>query len=187
MPINIKGKSYVLVNERIKEFRNNDRYKGYSIETELVAFDPNFCVFKAIIKDENNRVVSTGFSHEEKGASELNSTSYVENSESSAIGRALGILGIGIDGSIASAEEVENAINAQEKRSIPPMMPRRVSPAQATLDSINQTQPSPDGRPKVGDRAFIDGHNAVVRQNRTTQEIFWADEDINVKWTRKIP
>jgi len=62
-------------------------------------------------------------------------------------------------------------------------LPPRQSPADSTLDMINQVME----RPKVGDRAFIDGHNAVVRQNRTTGEIFYADEDINVKWTKKIP
>ena len=41
-------------------------------------------------------------------------TQYVENCETSAIGRALGILGIGIDTSVASANEVEDAIAKQQ-------------------------------------------------------------------------
>ena len=42
--------------------------------------------------------------------SNINKTSYVENCETSAVGRALAMLGIGIDTSIASANEVEDAI-----------------------------------------------------------------------------
>jgi ssDNA-binding Zn-finger/Zn-ribbon topoisomerase 1 len=44
----------------------------------------------------------------------INKTSFVENCETSAWGRALGNLGIGIDDSIASAEEVDMAIKKQE-------------------------------------------------------------------------
>ena len=59
-------------------------------------------------------VVAQGHAHEEKGSSNINKTSYVENCETSAVGRALAILGIGIDTSIASANEVQDAIAKQE-------------------------------------------------------------------------
>ena len=49
-----------------------------------------------------------------KSSSNINKTSYVENCETSAVGRALAILGIGIDTSIASANEVEDAIAQQQ-------------------------------------------------------------------------
>jgi hypothetical protein len=50
-----------------------------------------------------------------QGSSNINKTSYVENCETSAIGRALAMLGIGIDTSIASANEVSDAISKQDK------------------------------------------------------------------------
>jgi hypothetical protein len=51
---------------------------------------------------------------EDKAASMINKTSYVENCETSAVGRALGFLGIGIETSIATADEVSMAVNKQQ-------------------------------------------------------------------------
>ena len=59
-------------------------------------------------------MVAQGHAHEEKSSSNINKTSYVENCETSAIGRALGILGIGIDTSVATANEVQDAIDKQQ-------------------------------------------------------------------------
>lgn len=110
---NIKGKEYVEVNERIKFFRLDEQYKGYCLESELVHLTNETVCIKAVIKDGSDRVVATGLAYEEKGASRINSTSYVENCETSAWGRALANLGIGIDTSIASSTEVANAIAQQ--------------------------------------------------------------------------
>jgi len=110
---NIRGKQYVEVNERIKFFRQEDEYKNWTISTEFTAMDSEMCVCKAVIADTNQRVVASGHAHEERAGSHINKTSYVENCETSAIGRALAMMGIGIDTSIASANEVEEAIAKQ--------------------------------------------------------------------------
>ena len=81
------------------------------------------CVCKASIVDANNRIISTGHAHETQGSSNINKTSYVENCETSAIGRALAMLGIGIDTSIASANEVADAIAKQDSKEKPPAKP----------------------------------------------------------------
>ena len=113
--VNIKGKQYVEVNERIKYFREN--YEGWSLTTELVSLENGICVMKATVRDKDNVVKATGFAYEKEGSSFINETSYIENCETSAWGRALGNLGIGIDASIASAEEVQNAqLNQQDKK-----------------------------------------------------------------------
>ena len=114
---NIRGKQYVEVNERIKFFRQEDEYKNWTISTEFTAMDSEMCVCKCIIADPNQRVIATGHAHEERAASHINKTSYVENCETSAIGRALAMMGIGIDTSIASANEVTDAIAKQESDS----------------------------------------------------------------------
>ena len=111
---NIRGKQYVEVNERIKFFRQEDEYKNWTISTEFTALDSEMCVCKAVIADTSQRVVSSGHAHEEKSDGHINKTSYVENCETSAIGRALAMMGIGIDTSIASANEVTEAIAKQE-------------------------------------------------------------------------
>jgi hypothetical protein len=111
--IKIKGKDYIEVNERLKEFRSNKGYLGYSLETVIVSIQDGVCIMQAIIKDENDKIIATGTAYEKEGSSFINKTSYIENCETSAWGRALGNLGIGIDTSIASAEEVANAIANQ--------------------------------------------------------------------------
>lgn len=116
--IDVKGKPYVEVNERIKAFRK--LYPEGIIETELLSNENGVCIFKAIISStmttEGERcVLATGHAYEKEGSTFINKTSYIENCETSAVGRALGMLGLGIDTSIASAEEVQNAIANQEK------------------------------------------------------------------------
>ena len=110
--INIKGKEYITVNERIKEFRK--LYKDGAILTEMLSNQDGMCVFKAMVY-VGDTVVATGHAYEKEASSFINKTSYVENAETSAVGRALGILGIGIDTSLASAEEVANAVKNQSK------------------------------------------------------------------------
>lgn len=112
--INIKGKNYVMVNERIKFFRESEKYVGWSLTSEIVNLTEDSCIIKAIIKDTDGFVVATGYAQEDRTSSMINKTSFVENCETSAWGRALGNLGIGIDDSIASAEEVDMAIKKQE-------------------------------------------------------------------------
>ncbi len=116
---NIRGKQYVEVNERIKFFRQEEQYKHWSLITEFPVLDSEQCVCKASIADTEHRIIATGHAHEVQGSSNINKTSYVENCETSAIGRALAMLGIGIDTSIASANEVSDAIAKQEEDSAP--------------------------------------------------------------------
>jgi deoxycytidylate deaminase len=66
----------------------------------------------ATILNEQNRIIATGHAEEKRKASQINSTSALENCETSAIGRALA--GAGFGGSeFASANEVQNAIQQQ--------------------------------------------------------------------------
>ena len=111
--VKIKDKDYVLVNERIKYFRKN--YPNWSLESELISLEDGFCVVKATIRNPDGVIKANGLAYEKESSSFINKTSYIENCETSAWGRALGNLGIGIDTSIASAEEVLNAMHNQEK------------------------------------------------------------------------
>ena len=112
---NIKGKDYVEVNQRLLYFRNEPTFAGWSIESDLVDLQPDRCCIKAIIRDADGRIRATGHAHEDRTSSMINKTSYVENCETSAFGRALAALGIGIETSIASANEVSMAIAKQEQ------------------------------------------------------------------------
>lgn len=107
----IKGKSYVMVKDRVIAFREGFRLGG--VLTEMLKLEGDLCVFKATITDEDGRILATGHAYEREGSSMINGTSFIENCETSAVGRALGFLGIGIDDSIASAEELTNALIQQ--------------------------------------------------------------------------
>lgn len=105
--VDVKGKEYIAVNQRVIAFRK--LYEEGSITTDLIHFDGGVCVVKATIWD-GDHVIATGLAYEKEGSTYINKTSYLENCETSAVGRALGFLGIGIEDSIASAEEVETAV-----------------------------------------------------------------------------
>ena len=113
---NIKGKQYVEVNERIKYFRESGEYKGWSLTSDVYHLDADSCVIKASVLNDKGEIVATGFAQEDKSSSYINKTSYVENCETSAWGRALAGLGIGIDTSIASSNEVSIAIAKQNSK-----------------------------------------------------------------------
>lgn len=110
--ISIKGKDYIPVNERVKEFRA--KYPDLRVLSEIVSLDENSVVMKATVVDMEGHALANGYAQEDRNASNINKTSYVENCETSAVGRALGMFGIGIDASMASADEVANAIERQE-------------------------------------------------------------------------
>ena len=124
--INIKGKSYVQVNERVKAFRSAAEYKGFAIHTIVKELTDDVCVMCAQIIDTQNNIVATGWAREVRNdaTSMVNKTSYVENCETSAVGRALGFLGIGIDENICSAEELQFALQAQEDEPQPKPQPK---------------------------------------------------------------
>ena len=110
----VQGKDYAEVNQRIKAFRS--LCPGGAILTEMLSCENGVCIFKATICDENMKVLGTGTAYEKEGSTFINKTSYIENCETSAVGRALGMCGFGIDTSIASAEEVQNAIQNQGQK-----------------------------------------------------------------------
>ena len=107
----IKGKDYAEVNQRIKAFRM--LYPQGCIQTHMISNENGVCIFRANITTEDGVLLATGTAYEKEGSTFINKTSYIENCETSAIGRALGMCGFGIDTSIASAEEVQNAMNNQ--------------------------------------------------------------------------
>lgn len=118
----IKGKDYAEVNQRIKAFRMI--YPQGTIKTILVSNNDGICVFRAEAyeyekcnEDGNyeSKLLGTGTAYEKENSTFINKTSYIENCETSAVGRALGMCGFGIDTSVASAEEVQNAMANQKK------------------------------------------------------------------------
>lgn len=105
--VDIKGKDYIPVSERIKAFRYI--YPRGQIITEIIGLENGVCTFKASAYDDEGHLLGTGHAQEKETSSFINKTSYIENCETSAVGRCLGMLGIGLDNGFASYEEVANA------------------------------------------------------------------------------
>lgn len=111
--VNIKGKEYVMVKDRVTAFRED--YPKGGISTEILDLTDGRCVIRATVTDESGQLLGTGIAYEWEGSTNINKTSYIENCETSAVGRALGFCGYGIDDSLGSANEVANAMLQQEE------------------------------------------------------------------------
>jgi hypothetical protein len=114
--VNIRGKEYLTVAYRIKQFRVD--HPDWQIHTDIIKMDDDRVVVRAEIADSAGVTVATGHAEEKRSASQINQTSALENCESSAVGRALAFAGYG-GSEIASADEVQNAIYQQENKPDP--------------------------------------------------------------------
>lgn len=102
----VLGRDYIEVNKRVMAFR--ELYPEGTIETKIEFLLDGVVTMEAKIYD-GTRLLATGHAQEKESSSFINQSSFIENCETSAVGRALGFLGIGIAKSIASKEEVDNA------------------------------------------------------------------------------
>lgn len=108
----IKGKKYAEVSERVLAFRKLN--PNGRIITEIIDKTENDVTMKATILDENEKELATGFASEvRKGL--VNSISMLENCETSAIGRALGFCGFGVDSGIASGQDMQKVEQFKQK------------------------------------------------------------------------
>ena len=157
---NIKGKEYAEVNQRVKAFRT--LYPEGFITTEILCREGGLCIIKATVghyADGKSVILATGTAYEKEGSSQINRTSYIENCETSAVGRALGMAGFGIDTSIASADEMTNALLQQN-----------TSDAQKTV----QTEPPVQKPVQAEQTAPYD----ILQESA-------ADSELRLKWLEK--
>ena len=110
--IDIEGKSYTTVANRIIIFRRY--FSDYTIVTDILQNDDIKVVVQTKITTPSGVVIATGLAEEFRGKNIINTTSALENAETSSIGRALACLSLG-GSEYASANEVENAISQQEQ------------------------------------------------------------------------
>ncbi|MCQ2075965.1 MAG: hypothetical protein MJZ20_02880 [Bacteroidaceae bacterium] len=123
--IKIKSKDYTTVDARVMYFR--EHYKGWRLVSEYPVLDieHNKCVCISHVVNPDGVNVADGIAYEwqSKAGSMVNSTSFIENAQTSAIGRALGFMGIGINGyGIATAEEVKLAVEHQDNDDPAPIL-----------------------------------------------------------------
>ena len=99
------GKLYTQVVHRMEAFRKHHG-TDFGVDTSILVNDGKKVVIKAIITDKDNRVVGSGMAEEIRGQGLVNTTSALENAETSAVGRALASLGLA-GGEYASANEID--------------------------------------------------------------------------------
>ena len=114
--IKIKGKDYVTVDQRVLYF--NETYTNGCIKTKLIKMVGNMIIVRARVYPnmETPQRYFTGYAQEVIGEGIVNKTSALENAETSAVGRALAMMGIGVIESIASADEMNKAFNATAQK-----------------------------------------------------------------------
>ena len=134
----IKGKKYITVNQRVLAFR--ELYPDGRITTEIVKLSPDgqgaAVIVKASVYD-GDAIIATGHAFENTNKNKnINTFSALENCETSAVGRALGFLGIGSTDSIASLEEIQDAPDTPQTVEDGPQM---ITPEHlATLSKLYQ-------------------------------------------------
>lgn len=114
---NFNLENYIPVNERLALF-HKDHPNG-RVTTELIEhnIESGFVMFKACAyRDrEDAEPSATGHAFEERTQGYVNKTSYIENCETSAVGRALALLGYEISKGIASREEMQKVQRYEQR------------------------------------------------------------------------
>ena len=137
------GKLYTQVVHRMEAFR---RIHGtdFGLDTEILVNDGKRVVVKAIITDKESRIVGAGMAEEIRGQGMVNTTSALENAETSAIGRALASLGLA-GGEYASANEldaVERKTQAMREEPNNLVSPEPVAPQPITKKDFDNLPPN---------------------------------------------
>jgi len=132
--IDIKGKQYASVASRVEAFRTHFPTAG--IETILIHDDNQRVVIQAKVSIDNN-IIATGYAEEFRGEGWINSTSALENAETSAIGRALSAFGLS-GSEYASSNEVSNAISQQNYSNQPANNRNQINQQNSNYSANNQ-------------------------------------------------
>jgi hypothetical protein len=108
-------KIYETVAERVQKFREACPVsEGWALTTKITFPSEKTVLAIAQIIHPKESVVATGTAEEVRNVNYINTTSAVENAETSAIGRCLFAAGFG-GGEFCSADELMNALKRQEQ------------------------------------------------------------------------
>ena len=153
------GKFYTQVVHRMEAFR---RIHGtdFGIDTQILVNDGKKVVVKAIITDKDNRTVGVGMAEEIRGQGLVNTTSALENAETSAIGRALASLGLA-GGEYASANEMDAVVRKTDAIKETPQVEVK---EQEESSTSNNSSPVPMSSSKMFDK--IKRHIELIQGKR---------------------
>ena len=136
--VNIKGKGYTMVKDRIEIFR---RHYGLDlgIKTNIHTYNDKVVVVEASVIDANGKCIGDGKCEEFRSSSKINQSSALMNCETGAIGRALA--NCGLSGTeFASAEEMVAALTKQESKVIANLIKEKESNEDSLQDDLDKIQ-----------------------------------------------
>lgn len=129
----IRGKEYAEVKERINAFRKV--FPDGFIISQVEKLEDGFVLIDAKVGyyDEAGEphTLASGKAYEKEGSSNINRTSFIENCETSAVGRALGMAGFGLIGAVASADEIRHARDVQDEEKAEEVRRQKIGPIRA--------------------------------------------------------
>ena len=182
MPVNIHGKEYYTVVERLKMLKNDFKI-DYSLTTDLLKCDDKVVVMKATLKIGDN--VYTGHAMERFGSSKINTSSALENAETSAIGRCLSSASY-FGSEFCSANELENALVQQDE--ITPKQENKILKGELkeARDKADAEHPLANTIKKTMETKTIDDSGDDVISFGKHKGTKWSDVDESyLKWVAK--
>ena len=153
-PVSIKGKDYITVAQRIAEVNASTMTPRFQLlESRFFEFGGlNLCQVSVEIDGK----LFKGTASCNIGGRGVDATNPIENAETSALGRALGLAGFGSLESVASAEEVKAAVSRADGG---------YKPAKANL--VVMPDISPEAKPEpVMDQSYREQQAAELRKLR---------------------
>ena len=180
------GKMYLQVVHRVEAFRRTVG-ADYGIDTEILVDDGHRVVVKAIVTNKDGLTVGSGMAEEIRGPGHVNTTSALENAETSAIGRALASLGLS-GGEYASANEMD-AVPRKQKH-LDEAARNDTTPPQPESSDALQAVPPPAERPsddndeeqnKRYDKAFYMDMSSKLTQARHISKVHGLFEEMKPK------
>jgi hypothetical protein len=114
--LDLHGKDYMPVPYRVIWFRGS--HPDWSIETEVLRISDDYALMKAVIKNEQGRIIATG--HQDCLKKDF--LDFVAKAETSAIGRALGYAGFGTAQALEELSEGGRISDAPIVKQVPPVI-----------------------------------------------------------------
>jgi hypothetical protein len=172
--LNLRGKDYLEVKYRLVWFR--EEHPEWSIETEFLNITENSAFARALVKDQNGRIIAT--SH--KAESVNNFPDFLEKAETGAIGRALALIGFGTQFCADELDEGERIVDAPAQATGRKKYDTSVPGVRAALSSgqpISEKRPFDLGDFQVGfGRKYLGKRLRDIPQKDIESYIEWLDQ-----------
>jgi len=175
------GKMYLQVVHRVEAFRRTLGAE-FGIDTKILVDDGHRVVVKAVVTNKDGITVGSGMAEEIRGQGHVNTTSALENAETSAIGRALASLGLS-GGEYASANEMDAVprkaenIKQNQAAAVEQDPPSQVSPAPPEPITDDETE----AQNERYDKAFYMDMSSRLTQARHISKVHGLFEEMKPK------